>query len=142
MIQTRALRYDYAQGSTLAFDDLAVPQGASVILRGNSGAGKSTWLALVAGLLSPTQGEIIVAGQALSTFNASARDAWRAKNVGFLPQKLHLSPALSVADNLALAYFAAGLPRDDAAIDQALLATFPRTISLAGCTAPRSAART
>jgi putative ABC transport system ATP-binding protein len=122
MIQTRALRYDYAQGPTLAFDDLAVPQGASVILRGNSGAGKSTWLALVAGLLSPTQGEIIVAGQALSTFNASARDAWRAKNVGFLPQKLHLSPALSVADNLALAYFAAGLTRDDAAIDQALLA--------------------
>ena len=122
MIQTRALRYDYAQGPTLAFDDLAVPQGASVILRGNSGAGKSTWLALVAGLLSPTQGEVIVAGQALSTFNASARDAWRAKNVGFLPQKLHLSPALSVADNLALAYFAAGLTRDDAAIDQALLA--------------------
>lgn len=122
MIQTRALRYDYAQGPTLAFDDLAVPQGASLILRGNSGAGKSTWLALVAGLLSPTQGDIIVAGQALSTLNASARDAWRAKNVGFLPQKLHLSPALSVADNLALAYFAAGLTRDDAAIDQALLA--------------------
>jgi ABC-type lipoprotein export system ATPase subunit len=47
-------------------------------------------------------------------------DAWRARTIGFLPQKLHLSSALTVADNLALAYFAAGLPRDDAAIHRAL----------------------
>ena len=47
-------------------------------------------------------------------------DAWRARTIGFLPQKLYLSSALTVADNLALAYFAAGLPRDDAAIVRAL----------------------
>ena len=51
-----------------------------------------------------------------------ARDAWRARHVGFLPQRLHLSEALSVADNLALAYFAAGLARDNRAIDAALAA--------------------
>lgn len=120
MIQTRALCYHYAQGPTLAFDDLALPQGGALILRGHSGAGKSTWLALVAGLLSPTQGDVIVAGQRLSALSAVARDAWRARTIGFLPQKLHLSPALNVADNLALAYFAAGIRRDDAAIRQAL----------------------
>ena len=40
--------------------------------------------------------------------------------MGFLPQKLHLSEALSVADNLGLVFFAAGLPVDRAAISQAL----------------------
>lgn len=50
-----------------------------------------------------------MAGQRLNDLSNSARDAWRASNLGFLPQKLHLSEALTVAENLQLAYFAAGL---------------------------------
>jgi putative ABC transport system ATP-binding protein len=45
----------------------------------------------------------------------TARDAWRANSLGFLPQKLHLSEALTMAENLQLAYFAAGLPLNTAA---------------------------
>jgi putative ABC transport system ATP-binding protein len=47
-------------------------------------------------------------------------DRWRARCIGFLPQKLFLSEALSVADNLALVYFASGLSADRAAIARAL----------------------
>jgi putative ABC transport system ATP-binding protein len=42
--------------------------------------------------------------------------------LGFLPQKLHLSDALTVRENLSLVYFAAGLPADPAAVAQALAA--------------------
>jgi putative ABC transport system ATP-binding protein len=120
MIASHALQYRHAAGPLLAFPDVAVPQGGVLLLRGRSGAGKSTWLALAAGLLGPTAGDITVAGQSLAALKPVARDAWRARSIGFLPQQLHLSQALTVADNLALAYFAAGLPADPAAISAAL----------------------
>lgn len=122
MIRTQGLRYQYPQGPPLAFADMDVPQGATLVLRGRSGAGKSTWLALVAGLLTATAGSVTVAGGDPGALAQSARDAWRARTLGFLPQKLHLSDALTVAQNLNLVYFAAGLPVDPAAVAQALAA--------------------
>jgi len=119
MIRTQGLAYAYAGGATLRFDDLTVPQGGVLLLKGPSGAGKSTWLALAAGLVAATHGQIEVAGQALT---GAAPDRWRARTIGFLPQKLHLSAALTVQDNLALAQWAAGQPEDAARIGQALAA--------------------
>lgn len=120
MIHTHQLTYAYPQGPTLGFPDVQLPQGGVLVLRGNSGSGKSTWLALLAGLLTPQGGRLTVAGQSLNSLSASQRDAWRAKNLGFLPQKLHLSEALTVAGNLSLAYFAAGLSDNAAAKAQVL----------------------
>ena len=122
MIRTRALSYEHPGGPALTFPDVDVAQGGVLLLRGRSGAGKSTWLALAAGLLTASAGEIEVADQSLSALGARQRDAWRAHHVGFLPQKLHLSEALTVAGNLELAYFAAALPVDRAAIEAALQA--------------------
>lgn len=121
MIRTAALTFTHAQApAPLRFPDVDVPQGGCLLLRGPSGSGKSTWLALVAGLRTPASGSVTVAGAALPAAPGAARDAWRARHIGLLPQRLHLSAALTVADNLALAYFAAGLPRDDGAIHRAL----------------------
>ena len=120
MIQTRDLAFAHPGAATLVFADLDVAQGGTLLLRGASGAGKSTWLSLAAGLRSPSAGQITVAGQPLRPMGNAARDLWRAKVIGFLPQKLHLSDALSVHGNLALVYFAAGLAQDDAAIRHAL----------------------
>ena len=85
----------------MGFADVELPQGGVLLVRGASGAGKSTWLALAAGLRGASSGVITVAGQSLGELAGPARDAWRARHVGFLPQRLHLSEALSVADNLA-----------------------------------------
>ncbi len=120
MIETRALSHTYPLGQTLAYGDLSVPQGGTLLLRGNSGCGKSTWLALAAGLLRPASGQITVAGQRLGDLTQIASDAWRARSIGFLPQKLHLSEALTVAGNLALAHWAAGVPEDAKSILRAL----------------------
>ena len=120
MIRTHQLTYRFANGPSLAFPDVDVPQADVLLLRGPSGSGKSTWLALVAGLLDAGGGDLTVAGQAPGALKSAARDRWRAGTIGFLPQKLHLSAALTVAGNLALAYFAAGLPEDKAAIHRAL----------------------
>jgi putative ABC transport system ATP-binding protein len=116
VIQTRGLAYRYPQGATLSFPDADVPQGGTLLLQGRSGAGKSTWLALVAGLLTPAAGQLSVAGQDVAQLRGGARDRWRGRTIGFLPQQLHLSDALSVERNLALAFFAAGLAEDPARI--------------------------
>jgi putative ABC transport system ATP-binding protein len=118
MLFAQQLTYQYKQamhGEVLSFPNVELPQGDTLVLRGNSGSGKSTWLALLAGLLTPQKGELTVAGQRLNGLSNAARDAWRANNLGFLPQKLHLSDALTVVENLQLAYFAAGLPLNAAA---------------------------
>lgn len=120
MIRTRDLSIRYPGGPELAFADVDLVQGRTLLLRGNSGAGKSTWLALVAGLLTPASGEVIVAGQRLGDLSGAARDRWRGRTLGFLPQKLHLSDALTVEGNLALAFYAAGLPADRGAMARTL----------------------
>ena len=122
MIRSHQLSYRYPGGTTLAFPDVDVPQGAVLVLSGPSGCGKSTWLALVAGLMAPTAGELTVADQPLGAFANIAADAWRAKSIGFLPQKLHLSAALTVQKNLALSFWASGQREDPLRIAAALQA--------------------
>ena len=122
MISTRQLAYRYTGGPELRFDDVDVAQGGVLLLRGASGSGKSTWLALAAGLLSPSEGDMTVAEQPVQALGRAAGDAWRAKTIGFLPQRLHLSSALTVRGNLAMAQWAAGQPEDQARIAEALAA--------------------
>lgn len=120
MIRTHGLLAQLPGGPRLEFPDVDVPQGGVLLLRGPSGSGKSTWLSMVAGLLTPTAGHLTVAGTCLHDSGSRSgrvvlttgrqRDAWRAAHVGLLPQRLHLSSALTVADNLALAYWATGRP--------------------------------
>ncbi len=122
MIKSRQLAYQYASGPALHFDDADVSQGGLLLLSGASGSGKSTWLALASRLLAATTGDITVAGQALGSLSQVASDAWRARTVGFLPQKLHLSAALTVHQNLSMAQWAAGQRPDDDRITEALRA--------------------
>lgn len=122
MIHTQNLAYQYAQGPLLDFPDVHLNQGQVLLLNGPSGCGKSTWLALVAGLVKPSQGHIAVAEQALESLPKISSDAWRAKTIGFLPQKLHLSAALTVQQNLTMAQWAAGQVENLAAIRAALQA--------------------
>ncbi len=122
MIRSRGLAYRYPTGAELRFPDVNVPQGGVLLLQGPSGCGKSTWLALAAGLLRPSRGEITVADQNLAELRQIGTDAWRARTIGFLPQKLYLSEALTVVGNLALAQWAAGVPDDPQVIAQAMQA--------------------
>jgi putative ABC transport system ATP-binding protein len=120
MLHSKTLQFGYPQSSAFSLPDVQIAQGGALVLRGNSGSGKSTFLALAAGLLTASAGHIEVAGQNPALLTAAQRDAWRGRTVGFLPQRLHLSDALTVFDNLALAYFASGLATDKAQIMRSL----------------------
>jgi putative ABC transport system ATP-binding protein len=120
MIETRGLVITLGQGGLLSFPDVDVAQGGVLLVLGPSGSGKSTWLAAVSGLRRANAGRVSVAGQSLNDLTPAQCDRWRSRSVGLLPQRLHLSDALTVHQNLELVYLAAGRPADGAAIGHAL----------------------
>jgi putative ABC transport system ATP-binding protein len=122
MLQLQGLEFAWSAGSSpaLRFADFEAAQGAQVLLRGPSGSGKSTLLALIAALLTPRAGRMTVAGTDVATLPRAARDAWRGQALGFVPQRLHLSESLTVAENLALPFIACGVAVDRGRIDAVL----------------------
>jgi ABC-type Fe3+/spermidine/putrescine transport system ATPase subunit len=100
---------------------LDVAEGEVVALLGASGCGKTTLLRLVAGLETPDEGEIWIAGEVIA---AAGRDLAppRARNVGFVFQDLALWPHMTVDGNLDFVLGAAGVGRRErrGRIDEAL----------------------
>jgi putative ABC transport system ATP-binding protein len=93
---------------TLRFPDVQVAQGGTLLLRGRSGSGKSTWLALAGGLRTATGWAKCAWRAAAAPARAAGAGRLARPAIGLLPQKLHLSDALTVADNLALVYLRPG----------------------------------
>jgi len=77
-------------------------EGEIVAIRGRSGSGKSTLLNLVAGIDSPTAGEVWVAGVCLSALPRARRTLFRRDHLGFVFQFFNLIPTLTVVENVQL----------------------------------------
>jgi putative ABC transport system ATP-binding protein len=120
LINVEGLAHCYADRVVLDLPAWQVEAGKHTLILGPSGSGKSTLLTLMAGLLTPSSGRVSVEGFAVSNASQRDRDAWRARKVGFVMQRLHLINALTVEQNLALAQTLAGLPKDMARIGDTL----------------------
>jgi putative ABC transport system ATP-binding protein len=86
----------------LADVSLVVRTAETLAVVGASGAGKSTLLALLAGLDSPTTGQVLIAGVDLTALDEDGRAALRGKHVGFVFQSFHLIPSLTALENVML----------------------------------------
>jgi ABC-type lipoprotein export system ATPase subunit len=112
MLTIKDLTYKIEGKEILSNINWQIDTGQHAVLRGTSGSGKTTLLHLIAGLIKPTTGNIIVDNVNIPQLTRSDCDKWRGHNVGMIFQTLHLVKALNVYDNLRLARFAAGLPED------------------------------
>ena len=105
-LETRSVTKIYESGGNIikAVDDvsLQVENGEFVALVGPSGSGKTTMLAILAGLLQPTEGEILIAGQEMGQLNDRARTKFRRQNIGFVFQASNLVPYLTGQENVEL----------------------------------------
>ena len=107
----------HTRGATRVLEeiDLSLDAAALAVLAGRSGSGKSTLCHLVAGVMAPTAGRVMVAGRP-----AYPVADWA--TMSLLPQRLALEPELTVAENVLLPAGLRGRPADDELLDRLGLA--------------------
>ena len=82
--------------------NLKLEEGGTTAIIGQSGSGKSTLLSLIAGLDSPTSGEVWLSGECLSKMNEEQLTRYRALHLGIVFQQFHLMPHLTALENITL----------------------------------------
>jgi len=116
-VETRALRktFEGEEGGipvrALRGVDLRVRTGEFVAIMGPSGCGKSTLLNLIAGLDTPTDGEVLLAGESLAGRNEDELARVRRRHVGIVFQFFNLLEGMTVLENVTLPAVAAGSAR-------------------------------
>ena len=81
---------------------------------------KTTLLHILAGILRPASGRAVVAGQDISGLLAGDLDRFRGRNIGIVLQRLHLLSSLTVAQNVLLAQYLAGVEQDSGRVREVL----------------------
>ena len=91
--------------------DLTIESGEFTALVGPSGSGKTTFLNIISGLDSPTDGKVWLAGKVLSEMSGNELSDFRRDNIGFIFQAYNLIPVLTVEENVEYIMLLAGVPK-------------------------------
>jgi len=120
MLKTQGLDFQYPNGPKWSFPDLEVAKGEALLILGKSGIGKTTLLHLLAGLLRPQQGSVLIQDQDIATLSERALDRFRGQHIGLILQQAHFVSSLTVEGNLKLTQYLAGMPKDSNQIHELL----------------------
>lgn len=91
--------------------DLTIKRGEFTAIVGPSGSGKTTFLNLISGLDTVTEGEILLNGRQLSSMNGRELSDFRRDNIGFIFQAYNLIPVLTVEENVEYIMLIQGVPK-------------------------------
>lgn len=103
MISTKNITFSYNKDQNFIMPDLFCQAGSTILVTGNSGKGKTTYLHVLAGMLQPNSGEILIDNIDFTNLKGSKADKFRGKNIGVVFQKSHFIASLSVLENLEMA---------------------------------------
>lgn len=103
-VELKQCQFSYTPHSpkVIQIDHLEIKNGEKVFLYGPSGYGKSTLLNLMAGVLKPGSGELLVLGHNMSDLSPSKRDQFRGEKIGYIFQIFNLIPYLTIKENIIL----------------------------------------
>jgi putative ABC transport system ATP-binding protein len=101
-LKVDSLYFQYDETPIFKNFQLSCENGSHIWLRGGSGSGKSTFLRLIAGLLSPERGQIRWNSHLISKMISKERDHFRRQYIAYGDQELHLAGSWTVNQNLSL----------------------------------------
>ena len=123
MLKTEGLTFKYKQQSHLFnFPNINLKAQENLLILGKSGIGKTTLLHLLAGLLTPTSGQILINGIATNTLSQSKLDAFRGQQIGLVFQKNYAIKTLNVFQNLQARMLFSKKKTDPKSIENLLIA--------------------
>ncbi|MCP9762747.1 ABC transporter ATP-binding protein [Lacihabitans soyangensis] len=105
MLQTDSLKFSYPKGHTFSFPNISCKAEETLLILGNSGTGKTTFLNLIALLLRPSSGELRINNTETANLSEKQITEFRAQNIGIVFQKPYFVNALNVSENLLLANY-------------------------------------
>lgn len=96
--------YQSGDDEIVALDHANLTVGSDEILAlvGPSGSGKTTLLSIAGGLLTPTEGEVVVGGENIANYGAKQLTSFRRNSIGFVFQAVNLVPFLTARENLLI----------------------------------------
>ena len=105
--------YKYGHGKAIALSDihLHINKGELVAIVGPSGAGKTTLVHIIGGLITPDQGEVRINGQRLSRRSDRSLSRYRNATIGFIFQNFNLLPQYTALENVTVPLIVAGMRR-------------------------------
>ena len=102
MIEIKGLGKQFQNETEIAYSDMIFESGRSYMLLGASGCGKSTLLNIIAGILSPTEGSVVIDGVDMTSSTQKAKDKFRIEKIGYIFQDFKLIEEMTVADNIGI----------------------------------------
>lgn len=100
MIEIKSVTKQFQNETEIEYKDLVFETGKSYMLLGASGCGKSTLLNMIAGILSPTKGCIVINGTSMSSASQKEKDKFRIEKIGYIFQDFKLINEMTVIDNI------------------------------------------
>jgi len=121
-LTTLGICKDFPSGSDtlhiLCDINMQVRVGELTMIVGPSGCGKTTLISIMSGILSPTSGKVFIGDTELNKLSDFDKVVFRRNNIGFVFQQFNLLPALTAAENAAVALIAGGMEMSSA-VDRA-----------------------
>ncbi len=100
MIEIKNIMKQFQNETAIEYKDMTFETGKSYMLLGASGCGKSTLLNMIAGILTPTKGAVVIDGEEMSKKSQRERDKFRIQNIGYIFQDFKLLNDMTVMDNI------------------------------------------
>lgn len=114
LITARNLQHSFGETLALRGVDVDVEPGEILAVMGPSGSGKSTLLHILAGVLVPDEGSVVIGGRDIATLGEAQRSNLRLNEFGFIFQFGQLLPDLSAVHNVSMPLLLQGVPRKKA----------------------------